>query len=84
MLRWCCHAPLWVDAEFTQSDVTTGVLLVNTTEGTQEATYCRPHPLGCVDVHFADAVAVIIPCPFPLTMTDCRVEAGDVMVAQLQ
>lgn len=52
---------------------------MHTTEGAQEIAYCCPHPFSCVDMHFANPV--IVPCPFLLTVTDCRVYANDVIVA---
>jgi hypothetical protein len=54
---------------------------MHTTEGAQEIAYCCPHPFSCVDMHFANPVAAIVPCPFLLTVTDCRVYVNDVIVA---
>jgi len=54
---------------------------VNTTQRTQEVTHCRPHPFGSVDVYFANAIAVIVACPFFLAVTNRRVRANNVVVA---
>jgi hypothetical protein len=54
---------------------------VNATERTQEVAHRRPHPFGCIDVYFADAIAVVIARPFLLAMTDRRMRANDVIVA---
>jgi hypothetical protein len=53
---------------------------MNTAEGTQEVAHRRPHALGGVDMHFTDAIAVIVACPFLLAMTNRRVQANDVIV----
>jgi len=54
---------------------------MNATEGMQEVAHCRPHPFGSVDVHFTDAIAIIIPRPLFLAVTNRGVQANDVIVA---
>jgi hypothetical protein len=43
---------------------------MNTTQGAQEVSHCCPHTLSCVDVYFADAVAVVVTRPFLLAVAD--------------
>jgi hypothetical protein len=54
---------------------------MHTTEGTQEIAHRCPHPFCRIDVYFADAIAVVITCPFFLAVTDRCVYANDVIVA---
>lgn len=54
---------------------------MNATEGTQEVAHRCPHPFGCVDVHFADTITIVIACPFLLAVTHRRMCANDVVVA---
>jgi hypothetical protein len=44
-------------------------------------THVRPHPFAGVDVHFADAVAIIIPRPFIFSMIDSGMRPNNVIVA---
>jgi hypothetical protein len=59
-----------IGTELTHSDVSTQVLLVHTAKGTEEIADGSPHFLDSVGVNFADFFAIIISCPFFLTVTD--------------
>jgi hypothetical protein len=39
-------------------------------EGAHKIAYSRPHPFGGIDMDLPDAIAIIIPCPFVLSMLD--------------
>lgn len=71
---------LEVDAKRTDGNVTAEVLLVHTSKGTQEIADSRPHPFDSVDVHLANPVTIIIPCPFFLAVTDRCVRSDDMVV----
>jgi hypothetical protein len=59
-----------VDGELTDGDISAEELLVNATERAQEIAYRRPHVLDGVDVHFTDAIAIVITRPFASAMTN--------------
>ena len=71
---------LEIDAELAHGDVATQVTLVNTAKRTKEITSGRPHAFHRVGVDFADTVAIIIACPFVLTMTNRGMWPDDVVV----
>jgi hypothetical protein len=72
---------LEIDAELTHGNVTTEILLVNTTKRAQKIAHRSPHPLNGIDMHLADAVAVVITCPLFRLVRNRRVRADDVVVA---
>jgi hypothetical protein len=47
----------------------------------QEIADGSPHAFRCVGVNFVDAIAIIIACPFSLSMTHCSIWSKDVVVA---
>ena len=54
---------------------------MNTTQRSQEVSHGCPHTLGRVDVHFADAIPIVVTRPLLLSVADGRVPANDVVVA---
>jgi hypothetical protein len=54
---------------------------MDTPQGTQEVSHGGPHALARVDVHFADAIPIVVTRPFLLAVADRRVAANDVVVA---
>ena len=64
-----CH-PFRIDQGFIGRHIQMQVLLVNTSESTQVGTKCRTRSLAGVAMHFASAIAIIIPRPFVYTMAD--------------
>ena len=55
---------------FTQSDIARQIIFMHPTEGAQKIACSCPHSLGGINVHLSDTIAIIIPCPFVLTMVD--------------
>ena len=66
---------------FTDRQVVFKVLLVNPPKRTQEVTHGGPQTLDGVDVDLADAIAIIVPCPFLSAMTDRTVRTPDARIA---
>ena len=56
--------PLKIAFEFSQSDITRKILFVNPLERTREVANMVPQAFAGVDMHFADATAIIVPGPF--------------------
>ena len=54
---------------------------MNTTERAQEVAHGSPHTLDGVDMHFPDAITVVIACPFTRAVTDGSPRANDMIVA---
>ena len=57
------------------------MILMHAAKGTQKITGARPHAFRRVNVHLAHAVAIVIACPFVLTMIDGNPLALNAMVA---
>src|SRR5260221_13284549 len=56
-------------------------LLMNATKEAHKVTDKDPHAFESVDMHFADAIAVVIPRPFTLGVTNGGVRTGKVVIA---
>lgn len=65
---------LEVDAPLTYSDVLAQVLLVNTSERTQEVTHRSPQPFNRVSMHLPDAISIIVSGPLLAGVLHSRVE----------
>jgi len=59
-----------VDRKLVNGNITGQVLLMNTTERTQEITQPRPATFIGIDVDLPNAISIVIPSPFVLTVTN--------------
>jgi len=55
---------------FTHRNVLREILFVHAAKGAEKVTHAGPHPLGGVDVDFANAITIIIARPFVPAMID--------------
>src|SRR5688572_8381797 len=62
-------------------DITTQAMFTHAAKNTQESAQARPHAFRRVGVNFADAIAIIIPRPLFVTMSDHRTWTGNRVVA---
>ena len=69
-LDQCWGDPFCIRHGFIRRHIEMQILLVNTSESTQVGTKCRTRSLAGVAMHFASAIAIIIPRPFVCTMAD--------------
>ena len=69
-----------IDLMFTHRQIVVQIFLVKSTKGAQEITGHRPQALDGIDVDLADTIAVIIPRPFFLAVTNGVVHAFDFVV----
>ncbi len=73
--------PFYVATELGHSDIATQEPFIDALKRSQKDTHIRPHPFAGVDVNFADAVAIIIPRPFIISMMDSGMRPNNVIVA---
>lgn len=59
-----------IDRKFVNGDITGQVFLMNAPERTQEITQAGPTALIGIDMHFPNPVAIVIPGPFVLAVTN--------------
>jgi hypothetical protein len=54
---------------------------MNTAKGAQAVSHGGPHTLGRVEMHFADAISIVVTRPLLLAVTDGRMHLEDMSVA---
>src|SRR5262245_49651310 len=67
---------------FTDGQVVFEVLLMHAPKRAQEVAHRSPQAFDRVDMHLPDAIAIIIPGPFLLRVTDCGVATADALIAE--
>ncbi len=60
-----------IDCQFMDGGITGQVSLGNTTVGAQEVAQTGPATFVRIDMDFTNAVSILIPRPFILSMADC-------------
>jgi hypothetical protein len=72
---------LQIDMKLADGKIACQELFVNTPKLAHKVSHKRPHAFDRVDMNFADAIAVIVPRPFFLRMTNRVVRTINVVVA---
>ncbi len=62
-------------------DIPAQKVFAHTTKGTEKITKACPQALNSIGMNFANAIAIVVACPFVLTVTDHRTRAADSVVA---
>ena len=70
-----------VATELGNGDIATEETFVDALERPQKSAHVGPHAFAGVDMHFPDAVTVIIPGPFMFGMLDSGMHPNNVIVA---
>ena len=70
-----------IDAKFMDSDIATEKVLAYATKQAQKVSQPGPHAFNGVGMHFSNTVAIIIACPFLLSVSNRRARALDGVVA---
>lgn len=70
-----------VDTELTDGDVASEVLFMNPAQRPQEVANRGPHAFNRIDVNLADTIAIVIPSPFLVRVTDGDMGSNDMVVA---
>src|SRR3972149_2534787 len=76
----CWRNALQISSEFADGNIAAEVALMNTLEGAQERPDIGPHAFNGIAMNFAKAVAIGVPRPFMLAVTNGIVHTLEVIV----